>query len=322
MLFTSKSIIPLIALLSPRSAQAWGTKVHNQIGFMAESFLNPQTNRIIKHILEPQYDGSIGRAAAWADEYGRTGEGKYSSTWHYINPADNPPAYCNVHYNRDCTEPGCIVQAIANATVKVESCVHAVKTGKLKHGSDIACSMALKFLAHFIGDITQPLHNTGVALGGNAYPVTFGGKETNLHSVWDTAIITADAKVDNGFSDQTIDPYFSKLLSRIKSDNFYIPTQEWAECTDPSTPIACALAWSRDANALTCDYVFSQVFNGTDLLESGYASGAFPIVQLQVSKSALRLATWLNRLVGGWYRDREVILETHPSWVLGPMKGK
>ncbi|EQL30613.1 hypothetical protein BDFG_06881 [Blastomyces dermatitidis ATCC 26199] len=47
----------------------------------------------------------------------------------------------------DCTEPGCIVQALANATVKVESCVHAIKSGKLKHESDIACSMALKFLA-------------------------------------------------------------------------------------------------------------------------------------------------------------------------------
>ncbi|KAL2368064.1 hypothetical protein RJZ57_007566 [Blastomyces gilchristii] len=72
MLFASKSVIPLIALLSP-SAQAWGTK----------------TNRIIKHIVEPQYDGSIGRAAAWADECGRTDEGKDSPTWHYINPADN-----------------------------------------------------------------------------------------------------------------------------------------------------------------------------------------------------------------------------------------
>ncbi|KKZ60849.1 hypothetical protein EMCG_04439 [[Emmonsia] crescens] len=321
MLFTSKSAIPLIALLAT-NGQAWSTKVHNQIAFMAESFLTPQTTRIIKHILEPQYDGSIGRAAAWADEYGHTDEGKYSSTWHYINPADSPPAYCNVYYNRDCTEPGCIVQAIANATVKFESCVDAVKAGKLKHGSDVACSMSLKFLAHFIGDITQPLHTTGVALGGNAYPVTFGGKKTNLHSVWDTAIIMADAKVDEGFSNKTIDPYFSKLLSRIKKDNFFIPTHEWLECTDPSTPIACALAWARDSNALTCDYVFSQVFNGTDLLESGYASGAFPIVQLQVSKSALRLATWLNRIVGGWYKDREVILQTNPSWLLGPTKGK
>ncbi|KAL2368063.1 hypothetical protein BDBG_16183 [Blastomyces gilchristii SLH14081] len=43
--------------------------------------------------------------------------------------------------------------------------------------------------------------------------------------VWDAAIITAEEKVDNGFSNQTIDPYFSKLLSRIKRDDFYIPSQ-------------------------------------------------------------------------------------------------
>ena len=65
------------------------------------------------------------------------------------------------------------------------------------------------------------------------------------------------------------------------------------------------------------------MFNGTDLLESGYASGAFPIVELQVSKGALRLAKWLNNLVAGKYNpDREVILRTNPSWVDGPSGGE
>ncbi|PGG97785.1 hypothetical protein AJ79_09083 [Helicocarpus griseus UAMH5409] len=322
MLFTRKSAIPLVALFAAK-AQAWGTTIHNQIAFMAESFLTPQTTEVIKHILEPEYEGSIGRAGAWADAYAHTDEGEYSSTWHYIDSADTPPAFCNVYYNRDCTKGGCIVSAIANATVKFGSCVDAVKAGKLKGGSDVECSMALKFLAHFIGDITQPLHTSGVAIGGNAYPVVFGGEETELHSVWDDLILMADAKADKDFSNKTIDPYFSDLLSRTRKDTFFSPTHEWLACSDPSTPVACALAWARDSNAWTCDYVFSQIFNGTDLLESGYASGAFPIVRLQVSKGALRLGTWLNRIVEDWYKkDREVILQTNPSWVDGPMEGK
>lgn len=112
-------------------------------------------------------------------------------------------------------------------------------------------------------------------------------------------------------------------MSRIKADTFFIPTASWIECTDPSTPIACALSWARDSDNWNCDYVFSQVFNGTDLLESGYASGAFPIVELQVSKGALRLATWLNNLVSrNCNMDREVILRTNPGWVEGPSGGK
>jgi hypothetical protein len=39
------------------------------------------------------------------------------------------------------------------------------------------------------------------------------------------------------------------------------------------------------------------VVNGTDLGTSGYATGAVPIVELQISKAALRLGTWLNKLV-------------------------
>ncbi|KAK2793005.1 hypothetical protein FQN52_002152 [Onygenales sp. PD_12] len=313
--------LPLLALLAANT-EAWGTTVHNQIAFMAERYLTHRTTEILQHILEPEYEGSIGRAGAWADSYAHTPKGEYSATWHYIDPADEPPAYCNIHYNRDCSKGGCIVQAIANATAKLGDCVDDVKTGKLRDGSDVACSMALKFVAHFLGDISQPLHTSGVAAGGNGIDVVFGGEETNLHSVWDDLIVLSDAKVED-FSNKTIDPYFSELLHKSKKDNFFIPTKDWVACTDPSTPIACAMAWARDSNEWNCDYVFSQILNGTDLLESGYATGAYPIVKLQISKSALRLGTWLNNIVAGRYnKDREVLLQTNPSWVDGPNGGK
>jgi hypothetical protein len=79
--------------------------------------------------------------------------------------------------------------------------------------------------------------------------------------------------------------------------------------------LECALSWARDSNALNCDYVYSQAINGTDLATSGYATGAFPIVELQMSKAILRLGTWLNRLVDGESDHRQsVVLQTDPSW--------
>ena len=67
--------------------------------------------------------------------------------------------------------------------------------------------------------------------------------------------------------------------------------------------------WARDANGWTCDCLYSQIYNGTNLLTSGYAEGAFQIVELQVSKAALRLTSWMNAIVDGKYNmDREVIL--------------
>lgn len=67
--------------------------------------------------------------------------------------------------------------------------------------------------------------------------------------------------------------------------------------------------------------MYSQAFNGTDVATSGYAEGAYPIVEIQVAKAALRMATWFNKLVDGRYKEREVILRLNPSWVGGPAGG-
>jgi hypothetical protein len=71
------------------AASAWNTDVHQQIGFMAEEFLNPYAIGIFRNILEPWYNGSIGRAAAWADGYAHTDEGRFSYQWHWIDSEDN-----------------------------------------------------------------------------------------------------------------------------------------------------------------------------------------------------------------------------------------
>jgi hypothetical protein len=82
--------------------------------------------------------------------------------------------------------------------------------------------------------------------------------------------------------------------------------------------LECALSWARDSNALNCDYVYAHTLNGTDLATDGYATGAFPIVELQMSKAILRIGTWLNRLVDGEREAKGVVLQTDPSWSIGP----
>lgn len=162
---------------------AWNTDVHNQIGFMAEKFLSPYTTSILQQILEPQYNGSIGRAAAWADSYAHKKEGAFSYQWHWIDANDNPPELCNLSYSRDCVKGGCIVSAITNQTEILWDCIDAAKSGNLSGGTNLTCSYALKWVSHFLGDITQPLHTSSIAAGGNLFNVTFGNHFTNLHAV-------------------------------------------------------------------------------------------------------------------------------------------
>ena len=89
---------------------------------MAEIFLSDATKTMAAQILEPHYQGSIGRAAGWADTV-RKNPYPYSAGWHYISAKDNPPNDCGLYYHRDCQEGGCVVQQIWNQTVILEQCM-------------------------------------------------------------------------------------------------------------------------------------------------------------------------------------------------------
>lgn len=75
------------------------------------------------------------------------------------------------------------MSAIANQTEILRGCIARAKSGSLTDGSDLGCSYALKWVTHFMGDITQPLHASGIAAGGNDFDVTFGNHSTELHAV-------------------------------------------------------------------------------------------------------------------------------------------
>lgn len=88
-------------------------------------------------------------------------------------------------------------------------------------------------------------------------------------------------------------------MSRIRNSDFSESPDSWLTCSDPSTPIQCATQWAEESNKWTCGYVYSRLHDDEDLGLNGYADGAVPIVELQISKAAYRLATWLNKLVEG-----------------------
>lgn len=115
----------------------------------------------------------------------------------------------------------------------------------------------------------------------------------------------------------------SDLVDRIHQDRFIEPTANWLECIDPFSPVECALAWARESNAWTCAYVYhDRLNNETDLLLNGYAQGAFPVVELQISKAALRLATWLDLLAvessaAGNSEMEASVEENTQQWLVG-----
>jgi hypothetical protein len=131
--------------------------------------------------------------------------------------------------------------------------------------------------------------------------------QTDHDQVWDGYIPYYAANVSKPFSTQSIDPFFSNLVLRIRKDLFYEAPYMWLACSDASTAEKCAAGWATESNRWTCDYVYKHASNDTDLGTNGYAFGAVPIVELQISKAAYRLGTWLNNLVDDVRVESEIL---------------
>jgi hypothetical protein len=97
--------------------------------------------------------------------------------YHFINFPKDANTY---DQQRDCKLRNCIIEAIAWY-------VQVLKSGDAPRNEK---RTALRFVAHLVGDVHQPLH-AGFAedRGGNSVDVRFNGRKENLHSLWDTALV-------------------------------------------------------------------------------------------------------------------------------------
>ncbi|ETS76651.1 hypothetical protein PFICI_12038 [Pestalotiopsis fici W106-1] len=302
---TLGALLPLVSFFGP--VHSWQQEVHNQIGFMADEMISTATREMVASILEPEYQGSLGRAAGWADTVRRNPH-PYSYTWHFISARDNPPDDCGLYYHRDCQKGGCVVQQISNQTKILEKCLRAQQNGRIDAKGDynsrspgkIVCSEALKWVTHFAGDVAQPLHTSNRATGGNSIKVKFNGTDSDLHKVWDRDILYALAPLPNGPPATSLHPFFAGLVSRIRDDAFRSPRSTWAMCDfDARRDTFCPEQWARDSNAIVCDYAYGRYVEGSDLFlgSDRYAQGAMHIVEQQIAKAAFRLTGWLDALV-------------------------
>lgn len=300
-----KATLLSLALTLPAPTLAWGTLGHDTVAFIAQHFVSNATASFASSLLNDTSSSYLASIATWADSYRYTAEGSFSSPLHYIDALDNPPTSCDVDYERDCPEEGCIVSAIANYTSRVTA-------------SNISTSerqKALKWVVHFLGDIHQPLHVENLEIGGNGINVTFDGVSTNLHHIWDSNM---PEKLIGGYSLEDARSWSQDLVSEIVSGKYANASRGWLSGMDFSDPIGSAMVWARDANSYVCTAVVpegQEAVEGKEL-EGTYYDEAIPVIQLQIAKAGYRLAAWLDLIVqggkGGYatgHRTKEVVVK-------------
>jgi hypothetical protein len=281
-----RSAFSLITLAS--HASAWGSLGHNTVAYIAQSFLAPSTIQYTQTLLNDTSSAYLANVATWADSYRSQPGGAFSAPYHYIDALDSPPTSCNVDYERDCPEEGCIVSAIANYTKRFQDeAIGLVERQK-----------ALKWVVHFLGDVHQPLHVENLAVGGNTINVTFANSSTNLHRVWDTSI---PEKFVGGFDMDDARDWANSLIDEIRGGKYANATASWLQGIVANDSIASSMHWAIDSNAYVCSTVVPEGEEGVEgqELSGGYYDSAIPVVQVQIAKAGYRLAAWLNLIITG-----------------------
>ncbi|KAI0071106.1 phospholipase C/P1 nuclease [Panus rudis PR-1116 ss-1] len=198
MLFTNRAgalatLALSISLHNIPTTLAWGAAGHEIVATIAQIYLHPTTLTEVCNVLYPgQADSNnsfppchISRVASWADQVRRQPQYRYSASLHYVGALDDHPSDTCVFPG----ERGWAGRTDHNVLGAVRNVTGIVGDYRVGMQDQSSAEEAIKFLIHFVGDMHMPLHLTGRERGGNGVKVTFDGRVTNLHSLWDSLLL-------------------------------------------------------------------------------------------------------------------------------------
>ena len=260
--------LPIIAalLLSPSTAYAWGYEGHQIIALIAAGELTPDAKARVADLLGgPDASSAMVRYSTWADEIRPMR--RETAPWHYVDIEIDSRGY---DATRDCPNNNCVVGQIERDTsiLKDRSLAKPVR------------AEALRFLIHFVGDEAQPLHcSDNHDRGENEVRVILNGDRTNLHAVWDTAVVEALGN----------DP--ATVTKRLSATITPADKSAWSK----GTPVS----WANQSWAIAKQHIYADLpgSGGTSapiVLPPDYARQKSAIAAGQLERGGVRLAAILN----------------------------
>ncbi|MBA0048889.1 S1/P1 nuclease [Mycobacteroides sp. LB1] len=246
--------VALLLATAPLAA-AWGPQGHNIVGAVADSELTPAVRAEVSRLLAGEANPTLAGVANWADQVRPSRPD--TAPWHYADIAENNCQYVPA-INGD--NGNNVIEAIRNQT--------AILADRSK--PDAERREALKFVVHFVGDIHQPMHD-GYARdrGGNDIPLTYNGRSTNLHSLWDSGLLNT-----RGLNDSQ---YTQVILGLPAPDLGGADPVDWAQAT-------CQIAVGA--------------YPSTSTIGVDYTNEYRPIAEAQLRLGGDRLARLINGTLG------------------------
>ena len=258
----------LLLLSSLQPAFAWGGDGHRIVCAIAWDELTPAAKARVQSLLKIQTRDQFADLCLWADEWRDQGH-RETSPWHSVGV---PLGATSIDIDRDCKEPrSCVVAQL----MRDETILRGDAPDDIK-------AVALKFLAHFVGDIHQPIHinHTG-GRGGAFIRVTLNGEATDLHHIWDFDLIESTHKEWHDIA--------GGLERKI--------TPKQRKAWDASAPID----WADESLTIANDPAteFRDHGDAVPALGEAYVRAEWPVAAGRLSGAGVRLANLLNGIFAG-----------------------
>lgn len=244
--------LALLFAAFPSQAHGWGSKGHQIIARIANQRLSTRARKGIADLLKGQ---SLEAASTWADLQ------RSSQVFHFVAIPVEAKGY---ERERDCPK-----DRAGNYNCLIERIKYYREILQDPKQSSASRAEALKYVLHLIGDLHQPFHCT--EKHGNTVRVTFNNSSTNLHRLWDDAMIT---KVN------------------LPVESYARTIEDDSKVTQASYNIArgTIVDWALESNSMAREA--SKVGDG-DLSKQYYQDNK-EILNRQLYRAGVRLAAILN----------------------------
>jgi hypothetical protein len=240
------------------SAIPWGASGHRIIARVASDRLSKPALDEVSRLLDGR---TLAEVSTWADSIRSSRPETYN--WHFV---DIPVTDTTYDEARWCPAGNCVIAAVDK---------YLAILGDRSRSKDDR-GEALRFVVHFVEDLHQPLHSGERGdKGGNDVKLTFLGRQTNLHSVWDGGLLTA-----LGRSDDEMVADLEGLLARRK---------DLAE-----TAAGSPRSWAMQAHDVSRDVVYKFLPPSLELGQ-GYVDSSRAALILQMERASVRLAAVLEK---------------------------
>ncbi|MFW5759583.1 MAG: S1/P1 nuclease [Cyclobacteriaceae bacterium] len=235
----------------------WGKTGHRVVGEVAEQYLSKRAKKNIKKVLGNE---SLAMASNYMDFIKSDPAYQHLNPWHYATIPDS------LNYAQAGTP------AEGDAIRAIELLKQELIKKEFSEGDEL---FTLRCLIHLVGDIHQPLHvGNGLDRGGNDVKVTYFGRSSNLHRVWDSQIIDAEQLSYTEYA-SSINFIEKKLVKKWQKD----PLIEWA---NESKMLRSQVYQLPEDNKLSYRYIYDNI----------------DIINQRLLQAGVRLAGILNEIYG------------------------